>query len=147
MLGELDVAQIEEVLRSENIGHLVCIANGWPYVVPVTYVYDGGNVYAHSGDGLKLRAMRENPRVCLEVERIRSMANWRTVVVRGRFEELSSEEEDRALGLLTTRLARAETSETTRLVQHDDVVQRERIRRPVLFRIRVEDKTGRFELI
>jgi nitroimidazol reductase NimA-like FMN-containing flavoprotein (pyridoxamine 5'-phosphate oxidase superfamily) len=147
MLGELDVEQIEQVLRSEDIGRLGCIANGWPYVVPVTYVYDGGNVYAHTGEGLKLRAMRENPLVCLEVEQIRSMANWRTVVVRGRFEELSSEENDRALSLLTTRLTRTEMSETARLLQHEDVVQREGIRRPVLFRIRVQDKTGRFELL
>jgi nitroimidazol reductase NimA-like FMN-containing flavoprotein (pyridoxamine 5'-phosphate oxidase superfamily) len=147
MLGELDVDQIDQVLRSEDIGRLGCIANGWPYVVPVTYVYDGGSVYAHTGEGLKLRAMRENPRVCLEVEQMRSEANWRTVVVRGRFEELSSEENDRALALLTTRLARAERSATARLVQHDDIVRREGIHRPVLFRILIEEKTGRFELI
>jgi len=147
MLGELDEEQIDQVLRSENLGRLGCVANGWPYVVPVTYVYDGGCVYAHSAEGLKLRAMRENPLVCLEVEQIRSMANWRTVVVRGRFEELSNEEEDRALALLTTRLARTETSATAKLLQHEDIVQREGLRRPVLFRIRIEDKTGRFELI
>ncbi|HEX8795159.1 MAG TPA: pyridoxamine 5'-phosphate oxidase family protein [Polyangiaceae bacterium] len=147
MLGELDREQIDQVLRSEDIGRLGCIADGWPYVVPVTYVYDGGSVYVHSGYGLKLRAMRENPRVCLEVEQIRSEANWRTVVVRGRFDELSSEEEDRALAMLTTRLTRTEASETARLVQHDDIVRREEIHRPVLFRIRIEDKTGRFELI
>jgi len=136
-----------QVLRSEDVGRLGCIANGWPYVVPVTYVNDGGSVYAHTGEGLKLRAMRENPRVCLEVEQMRSEANWRTVVVRGRFEELSSEENDRALALLTTRLTRTEMSETARLLQREDIVQREGIRRPVLFRIRVEEKTGRFELI
>lgn len=147
MLGELDLEQIDQVLRSEDIGHLGCIADGWPYVVPVTYVYDGGSVYVHCGDGLKLRAMRENPQVCLEVEQIRSMANWRTVLVRGRFEELFDDEEERAFALLTTRLARTEMSETARLVQHEDIVRREGIRRPVLFRIRLEDKTGRFELI
>ena len=91
--------------------------------------------------------MRENPLVCLEVEQIRSMANWRTVVVRGRFEELSNDEEDRAVALLTTRLARVETSATAKLLQHEDIVQREGLRRPVLFRIRIEEKTGRFELI
>lgn len=147
MLGELELEQIDEVLRSEDIGRLGCVANGWPYVVPVTYVYDGGSVYVHSGEGLKLGAMRENPRVCLEVEQIRSEANWRTVVVRGRFEELPSEGNDRALALLTTRLARTERSATARLVQHEDIVEREGIRRPILFRICIEEKTGRFELI
>ena len=42
MLGELDDEQIDQVLRAENIGRLGCIANGWPYVVPIAYVYDGG---------------------------------------------------------------------------------------------------------
>jgi len=147
MLGELDKGQIDEVLRSENIGRLACIADGWPYVVPLMYVYDGGSVYAYSAEGLKLRAMRENPQVCLEVEQIRSTANWRTVVVRGRFEELTGDEDDRALALLTARLARLETSATARLVQHEDIVQREGLLRPILFRIRIEDRTGRFELI
>jgi nitroimidazol reductase NimA-like FMN-containing flavoprotein (pyridoxamine 5'-phosphate oxidase superfamily) len=147
MFGELDDKQTDQVLRSENIGRLGCIASGWPYVVPITYVYDGGTVYAHSAEGLKLRAMRENPRVCLEIEQLRSMANWRTVLVRGRFEELFSDEEERALTLLTTRLDRMETSATARLVQHEDIVHREGLRRPILFCIRVEDRTGRFELI
>ena len=147
MLGTLSPAEIEELLQTEVVARLGCHADGRTYVVPVTYVYDGGSVYAHTGEGLKLRAMRENPRVCLEVEQIHSEANWRTVVVRGRFEELSSEENDRALALLTTRLARTERSATARLVEHDDVVRREGLHRPVLFRILVEDKTGRFELI
>ena len=147
MLGELDVEQVDQVLRSETIGRLGCIANGWPYVVPVAYVYERGCVYAHSGEGLKLRAMRENPRACLEVEQMHSLANWRTVLVRGRFEELSGDDNDRALALLTARLARTETSETARLVEHDDIVRREGIRRPILFRLLVEEKTGRFELI
>lgn len=147
MLGELDVEQIDQVLRSEVIGRLGCIANDWPYIVPVAYVYERGCVYAHTAEGLKLRAMRENPRVCLEVEQMRSMANWRTVVARGRFEELSDDDNDRALALLTSRLARTETSETARLLEHDDIVRREGVRRPILFRILVEEKTGRFELI
>lgn len=147
MLGELDEEQIDQVLRAENVARLGCVANGWPYVVPVTYVYDGENIYAHSGEGMKLRAMRDNPLVCLEVEQIRSMANWRTVLVRGRFEELSDDDEERALAVLTTRLSLIETSATARLVLQEDIVRRERLQRPVLFRIRVEDRTGRFELI
>jgi nitroimidazol reductase NimA-like FMN-containing flavoprotein (pyridoxamine 5'-phosphate oxidase superfamily) len=147
MLGELDEEQIDLVLSSEIIGRLGCIAYGRPYIVPITYVYDGRAIYAQSAEGMKLQAMRENPEVCLEVEQVRSMANWRTVVVRGRFEELLSDEEARALALLATRLHRIETSATARLVQHEDIVRRERLRRPILFRIRVEERTGRFELI
>jgi hypothetical protein len=36
--------------------------------VPITYVFDGEAVYAHSADGLKIRMMRANPHVCFEVD-------------------------------------------------------------------------------
>jgi nitroimidazol reductase NimA-like FMN-containing flavoprotein (pyridoxamine 5'-phosphate oxidase superfamily) len=75
MYGELSTDEIDEILRSEILARIACVANGWPYIVPVTYVYDGASVYIHSAEGLKLRAMREEPRVCIEVEQIRSTTN------------------------------------------------------------------------
>ena len=147
MMGELSAREIDELLRAEILGRIGCVANGWPYIVPVTYVYDGESVYAHSGEGMKLRAMRHEPLVCFEVEQIRSMSNWRTALLRGRYEELFSDEEERALQLLVTRLARVETSASARLTSQEDIHRREGVHRPILFRIRIEDRTGRFELI
>jgi nitroimidazol reductase NimA-like FMN-containing flavoprotein (pyridoxamine 5'-phosphate oxidase superfamily) len=147
MMGELDSQQIDEVLRSEILGRIGCVANGWPYVVPVTYVYDGESVYAHTGEGMKLRAMRACPQVCLEVEQIRSMANWRTVLVRGYFEELLSDRQERAMGLIARRIANIETSASARLTQEGDLRRREGFRRPILFRVRIESRTGRYELV
>jgi len=146
MMGELEANEIDDVLRSEFIGRIGCIVNGWPYVVPVTYAYDGECAYAHSAEGLKLRAMRESPRVCFEVEQLRSMTNWRTVIAHGRFEELWSDAEERAMDLIEARLAGRETSASALLAQWEDVHRREAVHRPVLFRIRLEDRTGRFEL-
>lgn len=146
MMGDLDARDIDEVLRSESLGRIGCIANGWPYIVPVYYVYDGEFAYAHSQDGLKLRAMRENPLVCLEVEQMRSMTSWRTVIARGRFEQLWKDDEEHAMKLLMARLARVETSASAQLTMQEDVHRREGFTRPILFRIRVEDRTGRFEL-
>jgi hypothetical protein len=51
MIGELSATGIDEVLRSEMLGRIGCIANDWPYVVPVTYVCSGDSVYAHSPEG------------------------------------------------------------------------------------------------
>ena len=55
MLGELTSDEIDELLRTEAIGRIGCYAFGQPYVVPVTYAYDGDSVYGHSREGLKLR--------------------------------------------------------------------------------------------
>jgi nitroimidazol reductase NimA-like FMN-containing flavoprotein (pyridoxamine 5'-phosphate oxidase superfamily) len=147
MMGELSAAEIDEVLRTEVLGRIGYIADGWPCVLPVNYVYDGESVYVHSPEGSKVRAMRGDPRVCFEVEQIRSMSNWRTVVARGRFEELFHDDRDRAIKVITERLARIGTSASARLVEQEDVFSREAFRRPVLFRISIQERTGRFELI
>lgn len=147
MMGELKAEQIEEVLRSGILGRIGFVEGGWPYVEPVTYVYDGDCVFTHSAEGLKLRAMRGNPHVCLEVEQIQSMTNWRTVLVRGNFEQLWNDAAERAMELLATHLARIETSASARLMMSEDVRRREGVQRPILYCIRIEDRTGRFELM
>jgi nitroimidazol reductase NimA-like FMN-containing flavoprotein (pyridoxamine 5'-phosphate oxidase superfamily) len=145
MLGALDQDEIEDVLRSEILGRIGCIVDGWPYVVPVTYAYDGESVYVHSAEGHKLRAMRANPQVCFEVERIRSATNWQTVIARGRFEPLWRDINSRAMDLLATRFATGGPSATAGLDRNEKGHRAQGVVRPVLYRIRLLNKTGRFE--
>ena len=70
MIGELAMNEIDQVLREGVIGRIGCHARGRTYVVPVTYVYDGVSIIGHTGDGLKVRMMRENPVVCFEVDQL-----------------------------------------------------------------------------
>jgi uncharacterized protein len=48
MLGKLNPDQIEQVLRSQEVGRIGCHAGGTVYVVPITYLYDEGYIYAHT---------------------------------------------------------------------------------------------------
>ena len=63
MLGELTGIQIDEVLRSNFIGHLGCHDYEETYVVPITYVYNGDSIICHSAPGKKIDMMRSNPKV------------------------------------------------------------------------------------
>ena len=105
MLGELTPEEIDDVLRSEAIGRIGCYAFGRPYVVPITYAFDGVAVYGHSREGLKLRMMRSHPTVCFEVDRFESASSWRSVIALGTFSELESNEAEIAMQLLRRRLA------------------------------------------
>ncbi|MBX3258282.1 MAG: pyridoxamine 5'-phosphate oxidase family protein [Labilithrix sp.] len=148
MHGELTHEQIENVLRSELTGRIGCHAEGRTYVVPISYAYDGEHVYGHSSDGLKVRTMRFNPAVCFEVEQIDDLANWRTVLAWGRYEELSGAEEDRAMRILRERFApyvTSETAEPSRGPRTADDAFDEESRRAIYYRIRLDEKTGRFE--
>jgi nitroimidazol reductase NimA-like FMN-containing flavoprotein (pyridoxamine 5'-phosphate oxidase superfamily) len=149
MLGTLTDGQIDRLLRAETVGRLGCHAGGRTYVVPVTYVYDGSAIYGHTGDGMKVRMMRENPEVCFEVDRMESLANWQSVIVWGRFEELRATAAAHAMGLLMDRLLPLVTSETAvpshgldpSAVHRADVAGRH----AVVYRIVISERTGRFE--
>lgn len=54
----------EAVLRRGTHGVLALTGDGgWPYAVPVSYVYDGGRLYFHSAKaGHKIDAVRGDPR-------------------------------------------------------------------------------------
>lgn len=148
MLGELTTQQIDAVLFSEVVGRIGCYGDGRPYIVPVTYVFDGEAVYAHSANGLKIRMMRANPSVCFQVDQRENLANWRSVVAWGAYEELRETAAIDALQLLVTRLAPVVISETARLHDHVDAVAGKPLRNPpkhIMYRIRLTEKTGRFE--
>lgn len=147
MLGELNDVQIKNVLASQAIGRLACLDGKHPYVVPVTYAFDGKYIYGQTIDGLKLKLLRKNPNVCFEVDMIADMANWQTVLVFGKFEELKDAEAKKAREQLFNRVFPLLTSSTIHPFEHDEKSKINDSRRikPVMYRIRISKITGRFE--
>lgn len=94
MINDLSENASKEFLSEQEFGHLGCVlASGEPYVVPVNYLVEDGEIYIHSLPGRKLAALRENPRVCLQTERIADDGfEWRSVIAFGEFEEVSERE-------------------------------------------------------
>jgi len=140
VLGRLDDEQIDHLLRSETVGRIGVHADGRTYVVPTTYVYDGDAIYGHAAEGLKVRMMRASRSVCFEVDRITDMANWRSVIAWGLYEELSGDVAIAAMNLLRSRLAPLTASETAGPAGR---AARDGIE--VAYRIRLTERTGRFE--
>ena len=87
---ELTADQCADVLSRTTLGHLACTRGDQPYVVPVHFSFDAAHkcLYGFSGVGQKIEWMRENPKVCVEVEDIADKNRWTTVLVFGRFEEI-----------------------------------------------------------
>jgi len=147
MLGELNDTEIRNVLSSQVLGRLACSKGNQPYIVPVTYTYDDEYIYGQSNIGKKLRILRKNPNVCFEVDTMTDMANWQSVVVYGKFEELKNEKARKARDILFDRVFSLMTSSTIHPHEHkvtgkpDDST---RIKR-VMYRIKIKKVTGRFE--
>jgi uncharacterized protein len=148
MLGELSNEQTEQILLRRIVGRIGCYANKKVYVVPVTFVYDNGYIYVHSREGLKVKMMRKNPEVCFQIDEIDNMANWRSVIAWGTYEELKSPEEQQSgMEILMKKLSPLITSET---VTPSHGLQKppltvEKARRTVVYRIKLKETSGRYE--
>jgi len=66
-----------EFLRQQSVAHVgTSDAFAWPYVVPLMYVYEDGELlHLHTGphQGHFLANIRENPRICIQVNETGSM--------------------------------------------------------------------------
>ena len=91
-IHELTTEECTEVLSRVNLGRLACARSDQPYVVPIHFSFDAERqcLYSFATLGQKVRWMRENPKVCLEIEEIVDKDQWTTVVVIGRYEEIQS---------------------------------------------------------
>ena len=105
---ELSSREIDEFLRGQRIARLGCHADGVTYVVPLIYAYEDEAVVAVTTEGRKTAMLRENPRVCVEVDEYDSdgKGSWRSVIAHGSYEELSGDAIEPALALMRERFAR-----------------------------------------
>lgn len=145
MLGELNSNEIDRFLAGQVVGRLGCADERLIFVVPISYVYDGKDIYAHSSEGTKVDLMRKNNRVCLEVDHMTDMRNWNSVIVWGEFEELKDGDEMAyALKLLSHRMDSIAVSETAEPPRQTMLPQHQQGKK-IVYRIRITRKTGRFE--
>jgi len=68
---QMSDADTRAYLRQQCVAHVgTSDASAWPYVVPLMYVYEGGDLlYLHTGphQGHFLANVRENPRICIQL--------------------------------------------------------------------------------
>ena len=147
MLGQLDDTQIQNILSSQAVGRLACTDGKKPYIVPVTYTYDGKYIYGQTNEGTKLKMLRKNPNVCFEVDMMMDMRNWQSVIVYGKFEELKNEQAKKARDILFGHVFSLLTSSTIHTHEHEVTEELDDSNRVkyVMYRIKIKKVTGRFE--
>jgi nitroimidazol reductase NimA-like FMN-containing flavoprotein (pyridoxamine 5'-phosphate oxidase superfamily) len=147
MLGSLSKSQIDNLLRSQLVGRIGCHADGKTYVVPVNYAIEGKYIYLYTTHGLKLDMMRKNPHVCFEVDEIESLANWRSAIGWGLFEEMKgATAQAKGVKIIKDRLSPYLTHETFSSKQQSvpPLIVEKKIQ-TIIYRIKIMEVTGRFE--
>jgi nitroimidazol reductase NimA-like FMN-containing flavoprotein (pyridoxamine 5'-phosphate oxidase superfamily) len=149
MTGRLSIEQIEELLHSNNLGRIGCRDGDQVYIVPINYVYDGISIIAHSVAGMKIEMMRKNPFVCFQLDDIKDFTNWKSVIAWGEYNELTDEHERyEAIKLFVDRMLRLKISETAMPPELSENRVHPRAPgniKPVIYRIILTEKTGRYE--
>ena len=95
-IHELTEDECRAILQRTSLGRLACARGNQPYIVPISLYFDsdGSSLYSFSTAGQKIDWMRENPKVCVEVEDISDKKHWTTVLVFGRYDEIDHSKED-----------------------------------------------------
>jgi len=134
----LDRAEIDEVLRRNQVGRIAFSLHDRVDVEPIHYVYDGEWIYGRTAPGEKLAMLAHNHWLAFEVDEVRGVFDWRSVVAHGGFYMLDREGSPRdreawehALTLLRTLIP--ETLTDTDPAHF----------RTILFRVHLDDVTGR----
>jgi len=138
MIGVLNDVEKEEVLQRQHIGRLGVSDGERVFVFPLAYGYDGISAYFVSHEGLKVQIMRRRPRVCFQVDEITSPSEWWSVMLFGEFEELTQEaQRDAALDAILNQVGAPSVSSMAPYVDGPEKI--------VIYRLRITEKTGRFE--
>jgi uncharacterized protein len=149
MIGKLSDEQIEEVLHQNVLGRIGCNDGKKNYVVPINYVYDGRNIFAHSLLGMKIKIMRTNPSVCFEVDEMKGFTNWKSVIAWGHYQEITDEHARYyAMKMFVDKMMHIKISSTAIPPE----IKEQRVHpikpsnvKPIIYRIVLTEKTGRYE--
>jgi uncharacterized protein len=140
-IDEMSEAECREILARAPLGRLGCSFDNQPYVIPVGIAYEADHIYVFSTFGKKIKWMRANPKVCVQVDELKSQADWVSVIVNGEYQELEeprySDERNHARQLMEKRHHWWLNAMAERRIQ-----LRDQEIAPLFFRIRIESITG-----
>jgi hypothetical protein len=140
-INEMIAEECRAFLERASIGRLGCSFENQPYVVPIHFAYDDGYLYVFSTLGQKVKWMRANPKVCVQMDDIQNQSQWASVIVNGEYEELAepqhSAERNHASSLLAKHYHWWLNAMGERQMRVGD-----KAIEPLFFRIRVRSMTG-----
>lgn len=140
-IDELNDSECREILSRASMARLGCSLNDQPYVIPVGIAYEENDIYVFSTLGQKIKWMRSNPKVCVQVDEIRSQFDWASVIANGDYQELPEPqfEHERAHG---RRLLEKRQHWWLNPMAERRISLRDEEIKPIFFRIRISSITG-----
>ena len=102
----LDAAEAGEVLARLQVGRIAYSFHQRVDIEPVNYVFDGSWIFGRTSIGTKIASLAHYPWCAFEVDEVRDIFDWTSVVVKGSLHLLDPESGSgtylRALAMLRT---------------------------------------------
>jgi nitroimidazol reductase NimA-like FMN-containing flavoprotein (pyridoxamine 5'-phosphate oxidase superfamily) len=143
LIHEIPLSECVWLLKRTSLGRLACARGNQPYIVPISFQFDADQncLYSFSTLGQKIDWMRENPKVCVEVDEIADRFEWTTVVIFGRYEEIRDNAQDRSARVRAHELF--QTQPVWWMPGAGKLAGTDEHHTPVIYRISIERMTGR----
>ena len=136
---EMSQEEMARLLGRGWYGHLGLSRDSHPYVVPMSYAYDGEQVYFLTTEGTKTEFIAANHEVCFQVEEVEGPDDWQSVMLTGRAELLTDAAEvERAMFLVSER-----NPSLSPALNRTKIGPWTRLNRIALYRLRPEAAYGR----
>ena len=134
----LSHVECDALLARNHVGRIAFAFHDRIDITPIHYVYEAGWLFGRTSEGAKLATIAHNIWVAFEVDEIRGVFDWASVVVHGTFHliDLGGSPREQAAGARAIHLLREIVPET---FEADDPVAI----RTVLFRIAIGEVSGR----
>lgn len=140
-ITDITLEECRSILAGASFGRLGCSYQDQPYVIPIYFGYEAEYLYVLSTLGQKIEWMRQNPKVCVQIDHLASETEWMSVIAYGSYQELLeprfTDERNRARKLLERRTRWWQTALAARQAK----TQNELIE-PLFFRIYVDSLSG-----
>jgi nitroimidazol reductase NimA-like FMN-containing flavoprotein (pyridoxamine 5'-phosphate oxidase superfamily) len=141
LINEMTKDECSAALAHASYGRLGCANDNQPYVVPLYFVYEFDFIYSLSTFGQKIKWMRENPKVCVQIDEGTGSPGWLSVIAYGQYQELVEpryrQERAHARQLLEKRSGWWQVAMAERQLKSPD-----HLSDPIFFRIQIESLTG-----
>jgi hypothetical protein len=140
-IDELNETECRAILSRASMARLGCSLNDQPYVVPVGIACEEDYIYVFSTLGQKIKWMRSNPKVCVQIDEIKSQSDWVSVIANGEYHELPEPqfEDERAHA---RKLLQQHHHWWLNAMAERRILMRDEEIKPLFFRIRVGSVSG-----
>lgn len=139
MIRNLNKDECRQFLKENSFGYVGCNDGYNTYIYPTGYFFDEKHIICQSMPGSKIDIMRQNKRVCFQVDSNYGNSDYKTVMILGEYSEINDlTQRYNAIRFFVNKMINLETFH-----EQETLVKQNKTIKPVIYRIIIDEITGK----